>query len=299
MIFTPQQVQVLMDIINRHMLTFIAKNVGPDLLTNDEKSLLLMHGVDVTKIMITETAIYKSFAFGILSQALGHTKVVGMDYNKFKSFLQSNEWVPLNARENFVLDSIKRQSFKDIKNLGAKIQLDCMQAMSKTATGRRKDYEKIISDAALKTVEDRKSAKDMVSEIGHKTGQWGRDFDRISDYILHKGYDEGKVAQIQSQYGDNALIYKDVYAGACKHCIRLYLTGGIGSEPIIFKASELIANGDNIGRKTSQWKPVIGSTHPYCRCTSNHLPDGYKWNPETKSFQLSSDFVRKVKRKLS
>ena len=59
-------------------------------------------------------------------------------------------------------------------------------------------------------------------------------------------------------------VFKDVFVGGCRHCIRLYLTGGIGSQPKIFKISDLIANGDNIGVKVNDWKPVISSTHPHC-----------------------------------
>lgn len=65
--------------------------------------------------------------------------------------------------------------------------------------------------------------------------------------------------------GPNTLIYFDVYPAACRHCIRLYLTAGIGSEPKLFTAEELIGNGTNIGRRVADWKPtIITAVHPFC-----------------------------------
>lgn len=49
--------------------------------------------------------------------------------------------------------------------------------------------------------------------------------------------------------------------GACKHCERFwYLPDGI--TPKVYKLSELIGNGSNIGKKAAQWMPTVDSTHP-------------------------------------
>lgn len=92
---------------------------------------------------------------------------------------------------------------------------------------------------------------------------------------------------------------KSIWTGNCRHCIRLYLTGGIGSQPKIFKISDLIANGDNIGVKVNDWKPVVSSTHPHCRCTLRSLPIGYKWDEEKEQFArpTTEEYVPKVERK--
>lgn len=37
--------------------------------------------------------------------------------------------------------------------------------------------------------------------------------------------------------------------------------------PRLYRLSELVRNGTNVGRAKSQWKVVIGGTHPNCRCT--------------------------------
>lgn len=67
--------------------------------------------------------------------------------------------------------------------------------------------------------------------------------------------------------------------------IALHITYGCRySAPKVFKLSELISNGTNIGRKVNEWKPTVGSTHPWCRCLLRYLPDDYDWSNESKTF---------------
>ena len=54
-----------------------------------------------------------------------------------------------------------------------------------------------------------------------------------------------------------------MYAGACKECISAYLTAGFGSKPKVFKLSDLLSNGTNVGRKQKDLKPILGPHHPY------------------------------------
>ena len=104
---------------------------------------------------------------------------------------------------------------------------------------------------------------------------------------MHEAFDNGRAVQIKQLYGKDAEVYKDVYPGGCPVCRRLYLISGeIGTEPIVFKLSTLLANGTNIGVKQANAKPVIGATHPYCRCTLNVKPPNTEWNQELKQFVL-------------
>ena len=114
---------------------------------------------------------------------------------------------------------------------------------------------------------------------------------------MNTAYQEGRASGIEKHTGKDALVYKDVFPGACRHCIRLYLTDGIGSEPIIFKLSQLRENGTNIGRKAADWKATVGSVHPYCRCQLNEYDNRYDWNPETHSFSTLKSRQSKIERK--
>lgn len=296
-VFTTSQIEELLQIIERFQVLFVAKNIGTDILSDTDKDLLRHHGVDINLFIRPEgDYIQQAFRFGILTEALGHEKSKKMKYEQFKKFLRSGQFIPLNEKEKASIEALKRQSYKDIKGLGNKIKGDLQTVIIEADQKQRQQFEKLIQNAALKTIENRKSVRDMVSMLGTKTEDWTRDFGRIADFIMHNAYDEGRAASIERAYGKDEKVYKIPYPGACEHCIRLYLTVGIGSEPKIFKLSDLVANGTNIGIKAKDWKPVLGATHPWCRCTLDRLPPNEEWDKQSKSFKSKATFDRKVQR---
>ena len=119
-----------------------------------------------------------------------------------------------------------------------------------------------------------------------------------SETEMQNIYQTGVAQQIMKEQGADALVYKEVFSGACQHCIKFYTTAGIGSKPRIFKLIDLINNGDNIGRKVKDWKPVLNSVHPFCRCDLREVPKGMIWNDETHSFEPPKEpYKRQVERK--
>ena len=151
---------------------------------------------------------------------------------------------------------------------------------------------------AKNAIKERKGVQEVVSQIGKMQGNWDRDFGRIADFVLHTAFDEGRSLNIGKTRGAQALVYKDVYAGACKHCIKAYLTGGIMSEPKIFKLDQLQANGTNVGRKVDEYLPVIGPLHPWCRCTLMRTPSEFTLEDHNKGIWIwnGQDFVRDLQK---
>lgn len=72
------------------------------------------------------------------------------------------------------------------------------------------------------------------------------------------------------------LVYKvGPHDGAtCKHCMKFWFTDD-GVTPKVYKMSELIANGTNIGKKVADWKPTIDNTHPNERHKLVELQSGF------------------------
>lgn len=50
----------------------------------------------------------------------------------------------------------------------------------------------------------------------------------------------------------------------CRWCRKFYANPD--GSPKLFTLEELQANGSNYGKPKSEWKPVLGKTHPRCRC---------------------------------
>lgn len=288
MILTPAQIQELTKIIENQHLIFIANNVGSGVLTQDDLTILAKHGIDIDSLP-KYGVVDDALKFGILADALGSEKAKAMKYDEFKKFVASGEHIPLTAAEKITLEHIRLRMYSDIKSLGNRIGNDVRNIALEKSNQTRAKYEDALKETFTSGVEQSKSASEIALELGHKTKDWARDFDRISDYVLHEAFDTGKALSLLrkgEESGEEQYCIKEVYPGACEHCIRLYLTNGYGSQPRIFKVKTLLANGDNIGVKAADYKPVIGSTHPWCRCELHHLPANNVWDNEQKKFVL-------------
>ena len=299
--FSVDEIQTLLDVLGKQNLVLIGKQLGPSYLTQDEIHKLQSYGVNPFHFYTPENDILQtSFHFGIISDAIGKIDANKLDYKALKEYIESGQYIPLTEKEKYTLDSIKRQTLKDIKANEGRIFSDINNIIQKKEKDNRKAYEKVIRDEVAKGIEKKKTVKQIASEIARKTGDWNRNFERIVHYMSHQAFDEGRAAYYERLHGEEVLVYKDVYVGACSHCVNLYLTKGIGSRPIIFKLSTLKENGTNIGRKQNEWKPIIGPVHPYCRCTLNVFDVSKEWSVKEKKFILSLEKYkeqRKIERK--
>ncbi len=292
----PHQLQQIEEIIQKHNLTFLSNYVGTEFLQPKDIQLLSKYGIDALKIyQPISDGLKSSFHLGILSQALGLKEAMNWSYDDMINYMKTNP-LQLSQRQSYVLKSVKNQSLGDIKGLGGKIFHDINNVLNKNT---RKNQEKFIREEIMQGVLDGDTVRDIANELSSKSGDWSRNFDRIVEYVSNTAYQEGKAEYLQNVYGDDVLVWKRVYESACKHCIALYTTKGFESEPRIFKLSELRGNGTNIGRQVNKWKPVIGSTHPHCRCSLNYCDQNYSWNYKTQNFDIAKnvEYIPKVKRR--
>lgn len=68
----------------------------------------------------------------------------------------------------------------------------------------------------------------------------------------------------------STIVYKKTVddTSRCSWCRKFYVHPD--GSPILYTLEELQANGSNYGRPKSEWKPVLGKTHPRCRCQLFH-----------------------------
>lgn len=277
--FSPNQISEILQIINYQHILFIGTNVGIDVLSDADIFLLEQSGFDVSALEKAKTPFDEMFRFGMLSSALGYKKTSELNYSQFTRFLRDTGEIKLTEVEELALLNAKKQASSDIRGLGNRIEKDTEQILIEFDQNQRREFEQKISEQTQANISERGSISDLVSRLGHKTGDWARDFGRISDYVMHQAFENGRAEQILREHGEDAEVYKNVYEKACKHCVRLYLTKDVGSEPILFKLKDLMANGTNIGRKPPEWKAVVGPTHPHS-ITDGRTPvltdNGYK-----------------------
>lgn len=277
------KIKELMGVVNFYHSLFIGTNIGKSTLSEEDKDLLKSRGINIDKLP-EETIADNAYQFGIISEALGDKRSKSMNFEELKRFISSKNYIPLTSAEKEALEYVKHQMYSDIKGLGNRISKDFSQTAIEIDAKQRFQYENTIKDEVTKAIEQRKSVSQLASELGHKTKDWARDFDRIADYTMHNAYQHGIAAQLMKQHGENCKVFYSVYQGACKHCIETYLTDGESSESKQFILKEIIANGSNIGRKVADWLPSISPLHPWCRCTIHFAPENGIWNSDKKQF---------------
>ena len=286
MIFTQAQIQDMLSILTRHQLTFILNQLGPTYLTPSEKALLLAAGIDVNKYTNKQGIIDHAFYFGILADAIGDERAKKMNYPQFQKFLASGNYIPLTAEEEFALQQVKNRAYTDITNLGARMRTALSNSVLRSNQQQSLMVQRMIRAKTIKAIELRTGARALAADLANTSKDWEVDWLRIAYYLTHEAYNTGRGQDILKRYGSDAEVYFDVYRGACKRCRELYLEDpdDPDSKPRVFKLQDIIANGNNIGRKTADWKPTLAPTHPYCRCTVNYKDPDLEWDAEVRAF---------------
>jgi hypothetical protein len=297
MIFSPEQIEELLQVIEFNTTLFGAEFLGTDPLEPSDIDLLESYDVNIDDIE-EKSYIETSYKFGILSKAIGDNESKKLKYNDFKKWISKGGYIPLSNEEKSTIEFLKRRSFDHLKKLGQKLGSDVKDSLLDQENKLRLKNQKIIKKEFIGAVRDRTAFKEVMLNLGHKTDDWQRDWTRIVETELHSAYEEGRADDIQrNSESKDPLVFKHVLPTACRHCIRLYLTDGLGSKPRIFKLSELRANGTNIGRKQEDWKATLGALHPYDRCTLDEYIEDYEWDKKSKMFIAPKEFKRKIERK--
>lgn len=160
---------------------------------------------------------------------------------------------------------------------------------------------KVIDNRGKTTFSKKRNRSFTTRQLVYKVGiLTSKHFNSIHGHFSVIENWKGEVGCLQLKKNSTLYIRRNgqsIWSGNCRHCIRLYLTKGIGSKPIVFKLSKLIENGTNVGKKVKEWKATLGSVHPFCRCELRQIPDGYVWDDEKKAFVPSKVTERKVERR--
>lgn len=298
MTFTFGQINDIIGILRKHKLVFIAEQLGLSYLSQTEKDILVAAGIDLTKYTNSAGIIEHAYLFGLLSEALGDDRSKDMNYQQFQKFIKSGNFIPLTEDEEFALEQLKNRAYTDLNSLGNRIETGTSNIIIRANQQQQNRLRNVVKDKAVEAVKYRQSATKLASELGHATEDWERDWLRIAYYLLHDAYNTGRAKSIFKQYGEDAEVWFTVLEGACKHCIRLYLTDpeDVNSEPIVFKLKDIIENGNNIGRKADELLPTIAPIHPYCRCMINYKDPNTEWDSSTRSFTKVKKYVPKNKK---
>lgn len=295
--YSIQEIEEILSILDYHFLHVFSTQFGVSGLSNEEVGVLTSHGINVAEVGKELSTFDRMFLLGKLSAILSDEQLRQLPYKDFNKYIRTGQYQPLTKREQYEIDIARKKTYVHLKGIRGKSRGEFETILLDKTGSFRKKYEEAITDETAKGVALRRTNKEIISELGHRMDVWNHDWNRIVETEMNNIFQEGRAVEIAKKHGEDAIVYKDVYAGACRHCIEKYLTNGYGSKPRTFKLKDLIANGTNIGKKVKEWVATLWSLHPHCRCTLNVVPKGYQWNEAKKTFEIPKDFERKVERK--
>lgn len=273
-------------LIRLYHLNFLYDTIGSDYLSEDEINFLEDNlgksKLDSSKIPLLD----KIFAFGQIAQKIGLENTNKITKKDLESWLKENK-----IKVTSELEKIKAQAYLDVLSKQFQIEKDLRQGVLNEAN--KKDFK----------------MSDIVDYIKGKFEDWSYLKDSIA-YVSESSLNAGKVEEIKKQAGkegeSDPIVYKVPILDEklCSSCRNAYLDGS--GNPKLFRLSELVSNGTNIGKKQRDWLPTLGMMHPRCRCLLQYMESiggttikDYEFNEEKQRYILkeNKEDKKKIERK--
>lgn len=273
MALTKKQLETIIDIIDRHMLTFMSDTLGPKVLTEAELRKLKDAGLlrETVKNMAVDPVQYGRVV-ALLPEEI-RSKLTKDDIDEMVRKLK-----PLTTTERRAIEYAANNAGTHIRGLRDAMVKDVTTTVSGQAL-------QAVRQSVVHAIEKRKTPSELKTMLFDKFDDRYRDWRRVASTELNDAIQFGIASEIKSasDEGENQLVFKRPNPDACPRCKALYLDGD--GNPKIFKISELAIS--NVGRKSADWLPTIGSVHPWCACQLHVLPEGFGFK---KKFVVSQTF---------
>lgn len=216
--------------------------------------------------------ITDSYKFGRLSITSGK-KLDNMPEKEVEKLLNSMKLSPAQRR---AIEYSQMNTQLHLQNLQAKINSTVLALAIQDQTNMYNTIGSVIPDAIANNTDRYK----IIQQLRETSKDWNRDWHRVAMTEMQNAKMNGEAQAIlngdsplSSKKGET-LVFKRPAPNCCAMCRKLYLEKG-STKPIVFKLSDLLANGTNYGKKQADWKAVVGTVHPSCVCQLSILPDGY------------------------
>jgi hypothetical protein len=206
--------------------------------------------------------VERSYVYGrLLSMASTEAERAAVRAMSVTELVDAVQKVRLTADERASVDWARHHAGELCRGLGNVVTADMRTVAIEADKALRGQYVADIAEGVEAGLTKRDAWRKIASALGHKTGDWARDMRRVAATEKQAAVEEGVADGIQKRAGAEARVAKVPEPGACADCRRLFLDGG---KPRIFSLAELRANGTNVGVKRANWKPVLGTVHPWC-----------------------------------
>lgn len=278
---TVQDIKEISDIIESHMTAFAVDAFGPQVVPQAEIDRLVSMGVLTPEAARRLAVDFAGDAFltGVVIQRLEEAGVdaAGWSVDQIRAELKRRA-APLTKVEKDAIEYVRLRGAQHCRGLGNKMDAATMSDVLAYDNNLEARMMLSIQDKTEAAIEARHTAQQLRSELGNATNDWARDWDRIARTEMQEAANMGCANRILDVHGADARVARIPEPGACKSCNSLFLDDE--GKPRIFTIAELGKNGNNVGRKQADWRPVLTTVHPNCRCRTVFVPPGKTMNKD-------------------
>jgi hypothetical protein len=183
--------------------------------------------------------------------------------------------IVLNQTERVAVDLLRRSLAEHVKTLVANLTTKVGQTLLKADKQLHRQLGRKQRPGLFAETERRKALAMVAKDMAQATETSLANAMRTISTETNNAYQEGRASEIlRKAGGGDPLCFKRPRHDACDACVAAYLMED-GVTPRVFRLSELIDNGSNIGKSRADRLPVIDSFHPFCVCELSWLPSGF------------------------
>lgn len=262
MALTKKQLTKILEIIKTHYNGFIFEALGERELTASEISTLTDMGLlrAGTRHMIADP-----ISIGRLIALVPVSARAGLTYEK--ALTEAKKVLPRTKVEEKAIEYATNHAGTHIKGIRDMTLRDVEAASARSSGAALRAVRQGVAEAIAK----RQTVSELKTRLFELIDNRTRDWQRVAHTELNTAIQSGIHDEIVRTAGPDQLVYKRPSGGACKHCKRVYLKSD--GTPRVFRISDLAES--NVGFKSQDWLPVIGSVHPWCQCQLVVIPEGY------------------------
>lgn len=198
--------------------------------------------------------------------------------NQLLAEIQETGVLPvINDAHQYSINHAKAQMNEAIETTKTEVKKKVKQEILKV----NNDFKNDVAVSRITTLPDLQKRRDdytnlMLIGIGALSIGLHKNFVKgfttaLTDMVNNSVVDEATTQVAMDELPAKVEVYKRVIndASLCPWCSSFYTEAD--GQPKIYELSELQANGTNEGKPKSAWLPVVGATHPRCRCQLQYV----------------------------
>lgn len=280
MVTSRKTLEKIREIIEKHYARLTISVLGAAVYSQKELKQLRDMGVDVDN---KESMLELIYNHNFINNPVSKTSPTSVEDMKNQQSIPNLK--PVGAANDYTIQNLNDKT----RQLIDKMRLDVTARLEGIIRGNNDAYK----FNALQNLERPDSMDDLVKEsslgrvkqkLRDSAKDADRDWQRVALTEMSNAIGVGSVDRIVTDNRDKepeeVYVYRVIVGDSltCKYCRRFY--GDVGESPKIYRLSSLLSNGSNYGKKTDQWLPVSGATHPNTRTSQIiELKPGFKVEP--------------------